>query len=36
VARFAVIVLLVVCLWLVLYVGREYLAVVAPDFTGLR
>lgn len=36
VARFAVIVLLVVCLWLVLYVGHEYLAVVAPDFTGLR
>ena len=36
VARFAVIVLLVVCLWLVLYVGHEYWVVIAPDFTGLR
>ena len=36
VARFVVIVLLVVCLWLVLYVSHEYWVVIVPDFGRLR
>lgn len=36
VARFAAIVLLILCFWLGLYLGREYLTIIAPDFSGLR